>query len=145
MWYCCKANHSTDHNLCGLKKKKKKKKRANCAELSNSDMETNQFVPKLTNYLEYTSSHVLLGLEWWIRALHQTSAYSDSDASTAKLTPFPLSPILVLISGTISPQHVRNSTTSMPIQHHLAELIRTFWFLSPFFYDIHYLDVHVRI
>ena len=57
------ANHSTDHNLCGLKKKKKKKKRANCAELSNSDMETNQFVPKLTNYLEYTSSHVLLGLE----------------------------------------------------------------------------------
>ena len=59
----------------------------------------NSITSSAPSYLsEYCSSAALPALS----ALHQTHAYSNSDASTAKLSAFALSSVSVLISGTTS-------------------------------------------
>ena len=49
-----------------------------------------------------------------LSTLHQTHAYSNSDASTAKLMAFALSPISVLTSGTTSPKTSDTLLLSLP-------------------------------
>ena len=61
---------------------------------------TQSLVPPPLTFLNYCSCTALPALS----ALHQTHTYSNSDASTAKLMAFALSPISVLISGTTSPK-----------------------------------------
>ena len=56
-------------------------------------------VPPPLTFLNYCSCTALPA----VSALHQTHAYSNSDASTAKLMAFALSPISVHIAGTTSP------------------------------------------
>ena len=65
--------------------------------------------PPLTfqNYCSCTALHAL-------SALHQTHAYSNSDASTAKLMAFALSLTSVLTSGTTSPQTSYTLLLSFP-------------------------------
>ena len=70
-------------------------------------VKTQLLVPPPLTSLNYCSCTSLPALS----ALHQTHAYSNSDASTAKLMAFALSPVSVLTSGTTSPQDVRLSTT----------------------------------
>ena len=71
---------------------------------------TQSLVPPPLTFLNYCSCTALLALY----ALHQTHAHSNSDASTAKLMAFALSPISVLISGTTSP---KMSDTLIPVSY----------------------------
>ena len=71
---------------------------------------TQSLVPPPLTFLNYCSCTALLALY----ALHQTHAYSNSDASSAKLSAFTLSPILVLTSGTTSPKRSDTLLHSLP-------------------------------
>ena len=67
-------------------------------------------VPPPFTFLNNCSSTALPALS----ALHQTHPYSNSDASTAKLMAFALSPISVLTSGTTSPKTLDTLLLSLP-------------------------------
>ena len=71
---------------------------------------TQSLVPPPLTFLNYCSCTALPALS----ALHQTHKYSNSDASTAKLLAFALSPISVLISGTTSPKISDTLILSLP-------------------------------
>ena len=72
---------------------------------------TLSLVPPPLIVLSYCSCTALPALS----AFHQTYAYSNSDALTAKLMAFALSPISVLTSGTTSPKTSDTLLLSLPV------------------------------
>ena len=71
---------------------------------------TQSLVSSPLTFLNYCNCTALPALS----ALHHTHAYSNSDASTAKLMAFALSPVLVLIFGTTSPKKSDTLILSLP-------------------------------